>query len=754
VTMRGSHHSLSAAVETYYRDYRLGDVFASMRRAPVAVATRIESIPGVISVRHRIVSTVTLDVPGLNDPATGQLVSIPEVRRPMLNDLHLVRGRWIAPNRPDEVLISESFAQANDLSLGDSIGAIINGRWRALDIVGTALSPEFIYEISPGDLLPDKQRFGIIWMGREALEAAFDMDGAFNDLVVALAHGANVRDVVSRVDTLIAPWGGAGAYGRDEHVSNRFIMDEINGLAVSAAIMPTIFLAVGAFLIHLVLSRLVQLQRDQIAILKAFGYSSAAVGLHYFELAMFTIAVGALLGIVGGVWLGSSMTQLYQTFYNFPILEFEAPLSLFTTSIAISAAAAGFGALWSVRQAIALPPAEAMRPEAPPRFAAGMIERSGIGRLLTPAARIIVRNILRRRAKSFFSIAGVAMAVAILVVGRFNTDAINYLMRVQFSTVQREDVTVSFVVPRSYDSIRELARLPGVLRVEPFRAAPVRISHGHRSRRTALMGMPRDATLRRLVDAEVRFVEMPAEGLMMTSYLAEILELRPGDMLTVEVLDESRPVRQIPLAGTVDELLGVSVYADIETVNQLMGEGRTVSGAYLLIDTSRMDELYAELKRMPAVAGVTSRPAMLASFQQTLAEMMSIMNLFVIGFASVIAIGVVYNSARIALSERGRELASLRVLGFTRGEVSAMLLGEQAILTAAAIPLGFLIGFLLTTAISTLFETDLYRFPAVISVQTLGFSFTVIAVAAILSGLLVHRRIRTLDLIEVLKTRE
>jgi putative ABC transport system permease protein len=344
--------------------------------------------------------------------------------------------------------------------------------------------------------------------------------------------------------------------------------------------------------------------------------------------------------------------------------------------------------------------------------------------------------------------------VAILVVGRFNTDAINYLMRVQFSTVQREDVTVSFVVPRSDDAVRELARLPGVLRVEPFRAVPVRISHGHRSRRTALMGMPRDATLRRLVDAEVRFVEMPAEGLMMTSYLAEMLELRPGDMLSVEVLDESRPVKQIPLAGTVDELLGVSVYADIETVNRLMGEGRTVSGAYLLIDTSRMDQLYAELKRMPAVAGVTSRPAMLASFQQTLAEMMSIMNLFVIGFASVIAIGVVYNSARIALSERGRELASLRVLGFTRGEVSGMLLGEQAILTAAAIPLGFLIGFLLTTAISTLFETDLYRFPPVISVQTLAFSFTVIAIAAILSGLLVHRRIRTLDLIEVLKTRE
>lgn len=754
VTMQSSHDSMKRSQQLYYRQARFADVFAGARRAPRALLSRIERIPGVATVQGRIVEDVTLDVPGLGEPATGRLVSIPERGHPALNDVFLRDGRWIEPNRPDEAIVSEAFAVANALGPGDRLGAVINGRWRDLTIVGVGLSPEYVYEIRPGDFFPDRRRFGILWMSEEALEAAFDMKEAFNFLSLTLTYGATEPEVIDRIDGLLEPWGGSGAHGREEQISHRFLSDEIKGLRVNATILPSIFLGVAAFLIHLVLSRLVQTQRDQIAVLKAFGYSNAAVGAHYLQIASAAVLGGAVLGLAGGIWLGKQLTDLYEEFFHFPLFEYVLEPSVAIVAIAVSAVAASVGALSAVRSAVTLPPAEAMRPEAPARFHQGWIERLGLQRWISPSERIIVRNLSRRRWKAFLSILGVAMATAILVVGRYSFDAIDYVMDFQFGVIQREDVTVPFFIPRGSDAIHALERMPGVLSVEPFRTVPVRLIHGHRERRLGVFGIDPEGDLRRLVDASGHQVTLPPEGLVISEKLAEILHLERGDEVVVEVLEESRPTVRVPLTATFDDLVGVSAYMSLEALNDLLDEGRTVSGAFLEVDPLHADTLYARLKEIPAVAGVTIRTAMLESFRETIAESLTISNFAMIFFACVIAMGVVYNGARIALSERGRELASLRVLGFTRREVGLMLVGEQAILTAAAIPLGFVIGWLLCALISNAYDTELYRFPLVLTSRTYGFAFLVILTAAILSSLLVLRRIATLDLVGVLKTRE
>lgn len=754
VTMKSSHASLLSSQQIYYREARFADVFASARRAPNAVLARIQKIPGVAVVEGRIVQDVTLDVPGLDEPAVGRLVSVPERGRPLLNEVFLRRGRWIEPNHPDEVVISESFSIGNRLEPGARFGAIINGRWRNLTVVGVGLTPEYVYEIRPGDIFPDKRRFGIIWMSHEALEGAFDMRGAFNSVSLTLVHGASEPEVLDRIDDLLEPWGGTGSYGREEQLSHRFLSDEIKGLRVNAMITPAIFLGVAAFLIHLVLSRLVQTQRDQIAVLKAFGYSTFDVGLHYLELATVAVLGGTILGMAGGVWLGRGLMTIYQEFYNFPLLDYVLEPSLVAIAIGVSAIAASVGALSAVRAAVNLPPAEAMRPEAPPHFHSSWIDRSGLGRWLTPATRIVARNLDRRRWKAALSILGVALATAILVVGRYSFDAIDYLMHFQFSVMQREDVTVPFYLPRGANALHSLQRMPGVLSVEPFRTVPVRLVHGHRDKRTGLIGIDPDAELRRMIDADGKLVPLPPDGLVMSRKLAEILEAQPGDEITVEVLDESRPVEQVRLAAVFDDLIGVAVYMDRRALNGLLHEGHVVTGAYLQVDPLVAPQLYADLKKTPAIAGVSIRSAMLQSFQETIAESMTISNIAMIFFACVIAMGVVYNGARIALSERGRELASLRVLGFTRREVGLMLVGEQAILTSVAIPFGFGLGYLLCLLISKAYDTELFRFPVVLSSKTFGFAFLVILGAAVISSLLVLRRIATLDLVAVLKTRE
>lgn len=754
VTMRGAYQSLLQSQTDYYVAYRFADVFAHLVRAPLSVARSIEAIPGVTATQPRIVFDVTLDVAGLAEPATGRFVSIPEKGRPRLNDVHVREGRWIEKSNPDEVIVCEAFALANHLRPGDTIGAVLNGRWRRLLIVGIGLSPEYVYEIRAGDVFPDKKRFGVIWIGRGAVQNAFSMDGAFNDIAVSVAPGASVPEVLAQVDRLLAQYGGTGSYDREQQISHRFLADEIKGNRVGAMIVPSIFLAVAAFLIHIVLSRLVQTQRDQIAVLKAFGYTNADVGLHYLGIALTAVGVGSVIGIVVGVRLAVALATLYKNFFHFPVFTIALSPSVLAGGVVISAIAATAGALSSVASAVNLPPAEAMRPEAPPSFHAGIVERSRIFRAAHPATRIVVRNMLRRWVKSVMSIAGIAMAVAILVVAYSMIDSINALMKVQFDHVQREDISVPFLLARPGSVVDDLRRMPGVLAVEPYRAVAAKISHESRARLTALIGMPAGASMRRLVDRHGRAIAVPPGGVVLNAKLAEILGVREGDIVTVEVLEGIRPVARIRVARVVDDLIGLGAYAEIGVVHRIMQESDVASGAHLGIDPLARGAIYRALKGAPAVAGVSIREAALQSFKETLAQSLSITNTAAVAFACIIAAGVIYNGARIALSERGRELASLRVLGFTRREVGLMLVIEQAILTLAAVPLGYLLGYGLSALLSRAYDLENYRMPLVVSRDTLAFAAIVVAIAAVASSLLVLRRIRNLDLVEVLKTRE
>ena len=754
VTTRTAYDSLVLSQTAYYTAYRFADIFAHLKRAPDALTAAIARIPGVAAVLARVVFDVTLDVPGLEEPATGRLISIPERRTPLLNDLYIRHGRYIEPGRRDEVLVSEAFAQANRLQVGDTLGAILNGRWERLRIVGVALSPEYVYEIRGTEVFPDNKRFGVLWMSRQAMGPAFDMEGGFNDVALSLAPGAVAPEVITQLDRLLERYGGLGAYGRSEQISARFLADEIAQNRVSGTIMPAIFLGVAAFLLNIVLSRLVSTQRDQIAVLKAFGYPSWTVAVHYLQFALVAVLAGAVLGTGVGLWLGFLINKTYVHFYRFPILRYQVGPAVVLIAVGVSGAAALLGALSAVGRALSLPPAEAMRPELPARFRGGFLEGVGLQRWLSVPLRMILRNIARRPGRAVLSTLGIALAVAILVVGRYFIDAIRYIAEVQFQIVQRDDASITFDDPLSARARYAVGRLPGVMQSESFRVVPVRLRFEHRARRVPLMGLEPGAELHRLIDKQLHPIGVPPAGMLLTTKLADILGVTPGDTITVEVLEGARPVRNLTVAGTVDELVGMSAYMDIHGLNRFMREGATISGAFLSVDPLLASRLYSTVKRIPAVAAVTIRKAALLSFEETLGKSLGIFTAVLVAFACVIAVAMVYNAARIALSERGRELASLRVLGFTRGEVALMLLGEQTMLTLLAIPLGYVIGFRACALIASAYQWELFRLPLLVSTRTYAFALCVVLAAALFSGLIVRRRLDRLDLIEVLKTRE
>jgi len=746
--------SLQTTRAEFYEDYRFADVFATLKRAPESVRERVAEIPGVDLVDTRVVANVVLDVPDFADPVTGLLISVNERGGSLLNGTLLRSGRMIDPMRADEVLASEGFVEAHGFEPGDSISATINGRRQRLTIVGVALSPEHIYMIAPGSMFPDFERYGVLWMNREPLANAYDMDGAFNDVSLTLTDGARPEEVIDRLNQILDRYGGLGAIGRDNQISHRFLSEEFRQLRLLATVFPVIFLGVASFLLNVVISRLVRTQREQVATLKAFGYSNFDIMLHFSKFVGLIVTVGVIIGIGIGIWLGSVMGEMYMQIYKLPYLRFVLSGWVIATSAAISMGAALAGAAYSVFQAVSQPPAEAMRPEAPEKYREALVERLGLKRLLAQPTRMILRHVERQPMKSMMTILGIAFSVAILMTGLFFGDAVNVMIDVQFGFAQREDLAVLFVEPTSYGAYFELLSLPGVDYGEPFRSVPVDIRNGHRRFRTSIQGLEPETDLVRLIDTTLAPVPIPAEGLVLTRYLANVLGVRAGDEVTVEVREGSRPVREVTLTALVSEYIGVSAYMERSALNRLMREGNAISGVYLKIDDPYRDEIYDALEGMPRVGGTIDKEKAIEAFFETAGNQLLTWALINTFLAGSIAIGVVYNSARIALAERSRELASLRVLGFRRAEVSYILLGEIAVLTLLAIPIGFVIGRGLCAFMATTFQTDLFRIPIIINPSTYSYAAGVVLVASVISGLIVRRRVDHLDLVAVLKTRE
>ncbi len=754
VTMRAMYRSLLRSQQSYYAEYRFADVFAEVKRAPYWVAARIREIPGVQQVQTRVVMDVTLNVPGLYEPAVGRLLSLEPKQAGSLNALFLRQGRFADPASDREIVASEAFAIANHLVLGDSLEAVIQGRWQRLTIVGIALSPEYIYEIRGGaSLFPDNKRFGVLWMPAHALEAALDMDGAFNSVAIALQPRADEADVIARIDHLLDPYGCLGAYGRADQTSHRFVSDEISQNRISANIIPAIFLVVAALLVHLSFSRLVSIQRTEIAVVKAFGYTNMQVIMHYVQFSLLVALAGYLLGCAVGWYYGIRLASLYAEFYRFPILVYQPEPRIFIWAGVISLITAVAGAAGAVRSAASLPPAEAMRPEKPPEFRPRIIDRFNLRRI-HPAVRMTLRNIERRPWRALASAFAICSSIMIVVVefGMFNS--VDRMMTLQFRDAQREDIAVALNEAHSASASLELARLPGVIRAEPFRAVPVRLRHGHRWRKTALLGLSSNGEMRTLMDQHGHRQPLLGDGIIISAALADILHISPGKHLRVEVLEGRRSVHDVIVAGTVDELLGTNAYIELHALNRLLLEDHSISGAFLQVDASHQQLLYSTLKSLPAVAAVSVKQAQVDSFKETIDRSMTISIGTLMVFAIIIAVGMIYNGARIALSERARELSTMRVLGFTRHEITFILLGEQALITLFALPFGFLAGYALCAVLAAAMRTELYRMPLVVLPASYAWAFLIVLFSAVLSGILVSRRISKLDIVSVLKARE
>lgn len=747
----GSYESLLAARADYYRHQIFPDVFVAAKRAPLALRERLESLPGVGRVTLRLRESVTIRMPARALPVTGTLLSLPPLGAPAVGGLRLRRGRY--PTRDDEILLLEAFFDAHDLALGDRLSVVIQGSLRSLKVVGVAISPEFLFAVPLGEVMPDPARFAVLWMEHDGLSRALRMEGAFNEAVFKLQSARDEAPLVARLRSILRAYGGSEPYGRSRHLSESLLSGELTQLKMVARVMPTIFLAVAAFLVSVVLGRIVQLQRSQVGALKALGYGDWSLGVHFLMLVGAIVSLGTIVGVTAGLYLSDGILNIYQEYFQFPELQQRLDPGLLVRAVIISFTTAAAGACWAVRAVVRLPPAKAMQPEPPAVYRRSLADRLQVARLLGQSARMVLREVERNPVRSLLSAAGIAGAVALLVVGRFSFDALDAYRSITFEQAMRQDVTVTFARPQPLSVLHELRHLPGVLRAEGQRTLPSRLVVGARGREVSVVGRLADAQLGQLVDVDGHVHRPPVAGLSISHLLTDLLHVSVGDTVEVHVREGQRRVYHVPVVATVREMYGLSGHMDFYAMHQLLGELPSLSLAHLRIDPTQRSALYAALRRCPQVLGVSEHQRLLERFVEQTESQMNTTTLIMTLFAAALAAGVVYNDARLSLSTRRRDLSSLRVLGFRRGEISALLLGELALHVLVALLPGMWLGSWLVQVMTGTVDPEQYRFPIIISLKTYVFSGLVTVGASAVSALFVQRKLDEMDLTEVLKDR-
>lgn len=754
VLSTGSFRSLDETRTAYYERYQFADIFAEVTRAPKTLVTRIAEISGVAVVEARIAKLALLDIPEFPEPATGRFISLPESGSPLLNRLYMRDGRLPGANDLEEVVVNESFAKAHGFEPGDRFSATLNGRKHELTIVGIALSPEYVYAIGPGDRMPDDRRFAVIWMSERAPAEVFGLEGAFSSVSLKLMPDAVETEVIDALDEMLEAYGGGAAYGRKDQTSHAYLEHGLDMLRNMSRTLPPIFLVVSAFLVNLTLSRLVALEREQIGLLKALGYFDASIVAHYVKLVAVVALIGIVIGSVAGTWLGVYVTRLFGDYYRFPFLVFADNPDVYLLAAFLSVFAALGGAFRSLREIVSLAAAVAMQPPAPPSVQRTLFGRMELGSLLSQRTMMMVRGMARKPIRAALAALGMAFATAILVVSLFIGNAMEELVDVTYFMADRQDATISFVEKRPETVLFDVSRLPGVLAAEPYRQVPIRIRKGSRERRTLLSGRPPGADLSRIIDVDLRTVSLPETGVAISAYLGRLLDARVGDTVEVDLLDGRRRTVELTVAALVEDYFGIAAMMDGRTLSRLVREAPVANGVHLSVDDGKLDLLYEAIKQMPTVAGVALQRVSLVNFRRSLAIIVTTMAGIYTGLSIVIAFGVVYNSARISLSEHARELATLRVLGFSQGETMRILLLELSVIVALAQPPGWAIGYGLSWLMDNQLAGELMRVPLVVESLTYVLATVIIFVAALISALVVGRRVYALDLVSVLKSRE
>ncbi len=747
-----TYESLKASRDTFYSSSNFSDIFINVKKAPESISHQITQLDGVVQVETRLEYDALLSLSNMVEPAVGHFISLPDGKQPEMNRLSLVQGRLPAELSTDEVVVSEGFFKARGFRLGERFLASLNGKQRDLKVVGVGVTPEHVIALQAGSPMPDNNHFSLIWINESVLRASYDMRAAFNSAVIKNNPDVLTESVISQIDNIMERYGGVGAYSRDQQSSYVYVQEELKQLQVQATTIPVVFFLVAAFILNVVMSRIIRSQRGEIATLKALGFHNMEISAFYYQISLVIVGLGVVFGLILGTWIGSTMIHLYGEYYHFPTLKYKFSFTYFMAALGVSAGTAALGVYSSLRNIFKLSPAEAMRPPAPHKFHHSFIERLGWFRGVEIKKRMILRGLVGFPGKSLMTGLGLCFSVVILISGLFWKDSINFLLLAQYSFSQKETGSIQLTHALSPQAVFEVARLPGVIEAEGYRNTPVKVTYRNNEKNTIIKGLPRSPRLLGLVNDQLQELPVPERGILISRILADQLGVNIGDTVKIKVTDGRRPQFFLKVEKIFEGLMNTEVLTSRKALSDLLKTDDLVNQV-LFRSFSSPEILYTRLKEMPYVLSISYRDSVVSFFQENAAKFILIFAFILSFFAGAIGFGVAFNSMRVAVSERDWELSTLQVLGFTNFEVFQLILGEILLLLILFTPVGWALGYLMSGFYIQAMTMESFRIPFVIDISTFFFATGILLLSAALGGAVIYRIISNSDMIATLKSR-
>ncbi len=764
VSLGSAQRILQASQAAYYRDYHFADFWIDVEKAPLTAVERIADLPGIATIDNRVVFDVLIDLPNQNRPVTDRLISVPPSDPARsLNGICVLRGSGFSGAagatgdvRQEEVIISDSFAKAQGIFPGDSIQLILNRKLESFLVVGTAISPEYVYMVrGEGDFVPDPKHFGVLYIKDRYAREVLGFKDACNQIIGRVTPGANIEALLTRMERSLRPYGVLAATPRERQASHRFLSDEIRGLGVSAAVMPVIFLFVAALVLNILMTRLVQRQRTTIGTLKALGYTNREVLLHYLSFGVIVGAAGGVAGDVLGVTLAIGLVEVYKEFFLFPTFVYRVHPDLLMIGIAVSVLFGVAGAARGVWSVLKLDPAEAMRERPPERGGAIFLERSQwLWGLMTFRSHIALRSVVRNRLRTLTGVISSALAMSIIFTSLVLFDSTFFLIDFQFERVAHSDVDLGLRDEQSRAALLESRNLPGVDYAEPLLALTCKLRNGRHMRRVTITGLAPNHTLTTPVQADLRPIEIPQSGLVFSQKLAEILSVSVGDSVELTAVRGRRNTLRVRVASIAESYLGLECYADLNYLSRLVGEAVAVNAVQLAVDPARTDQLYREIKALPNAQGLGVRADTKASIEDTFIKTSLFSLGLLIVFAGVIAFGSMFNSALIEIADRTREISTFRAFGYRPAQIARIFLRENLIIFALGVVMAIPLGYGMIYGLARLYDTELFRMPVLIRPVMVVLSMALAAVFVLIVQGFVYLQIRKLDWLEGIKVKE
>lgn len=758
-TMSMVFESMTKSQQNFYSETHFGDGFISVTGFPENKVNSLTFLQGVDQVEGRIVKDVRLLDQQKDSNRYLRMVSVNMTNTPKLNQLRLVTGH-LPTDTQSEILVDPQFLTANHLALGDPLKVIIEGQQATFYITGTAQSPEFVYIMKNAqDLYPSPVDFGIAYVPLSSLKAMVKEKGQVNDLTFTLKDGASFDSVKESLQASLKPYGIQSIIPRKDQTSNAILTSKITSMGSMAKTLPVVFLGVATFILYSMLKRLIEQQRVAIGTLKAFGFTDREIVWHYLTYPLVIGTAGGLLGSLSGIALSFPLTTLYKQFFALPGLKSEFSIKYLLISLALSLFFSILSGLSGSIEILRLEPAQAMRPPAPITANKTRIERiTWFWRNLSSQSQMGIRDVFRTPTRSLFNILGIAVVFSLMTVSWSMQNMINLLTVVQLEKVQTYDVKFQLTHPSPTDVTQQaLTHEIGVSRVESVLEAPATLSNGWLKKEVALMGLAKDSTMYNVLDKKGERVEVSEQGILLSEHLAKILNVKVGDTIYVESPWRREPLGEkgenLQVIGVVPQYVGLNAFMEEKELQRFLRQGEISTSMLVKMNSSDVGLLKSKYRNATNVTSIES----LKDSGDKIRKMMDSYGfttwlLAILG--GITGFALIYNSSVISLSERKRELASLRVLGMTPREVLRVITSEQWSLYFFGILLGIQLAYGLEFGMAQAMSTDLYSLPAELTPIALLGAAAGTAFSVLVAQSRAYYKIKSLPYVEILSTKE